>query len=81
MQQLRVTSKQEIERLLRLGLAPITDNARALIDLGFHRAYPSAAGGFLSTVWQRAVDRGYRQTDRGLRRVLSCQRAYLVPAG
>ena len=60
------------------GLAPITDNGAALIDLGFSRAYPNATAGFESTVWERSLDHGYRQTGRGLRRVSVRQRAFLV---
>jgi len=76
--QLRVSFRQEIERLLLLGLAPITDNGAALIDLGFSRAYPNAIAGYESTVWERSLDHGYRQTGRGLRRTLVRQRAFLV---
>jgi hypothetical protein len=76
--QLCVSVRQDIERLLLRGLAPITDNAAALIELGFSRAYPNAARGFESTVWERSLDRGYRQTGRGLRRVLVRQRAFLA---
>ena len=73
-----VHTSAEIERMLALGLAPITDNAEALYALGFERSYPEARSGFESTVFERSLDRGYRQTSRGLRRVMVAQRAYLV---
>jgi hypothetical protein len=76
--QLRVSFRQDIERLLLRGLAPITDNAAALIELGFSRAYPDASTGFESTVWERSLDHGYRQTGFGHRRRLVRQRAFLV---
>jgi len=73
-----VHTSAEIERLLALGLAPITDNADALHALGFERAYPDKHTGYESTIFERSVDRGYRKTERGLRRVMIAQRAYLV---
>ncbi len=68
----------EIERMLNLGLAPITDNPDALVELGFQRSYPQARAGYESTVFERSIDRGYRETANGLRRVMVCQRAFLV---
>jgi hypothetical protein len=78
-----VHAPEEIERLLVLGLSPITDNAEALEQLGFERSYPNARAGYESTVYERSVDRGYRETSGGLRRVMVCERAFLVrsPAG
>ncbi len=73
-----VSFRHDIEALLLRGLAPITDNAAVLIELGFARAYPEATSGFASTVWERSLDRGYRQTDGGLRRGVVRQRAFLV---
>jgi hypothetical protein len=61
----------DIRRLLAQGLSPITDNAEALAELGFERSYPRASTGYEATVWQRSVDRGYRETSRGLRRVMA----------
>jgi hypothetical protein len=75
-----VHSPEEIQRLLSIGLSPITDNPDALYELGFQRSYPQARSGYESTVYERSVDRGYRETDRGLRRVMVCERAYLVQA-
>lgn len=68
---------QDIERLLRLGLAPITDNAQALQQMGFARAYPTAKSRYEASMYERSVDRGSRCTPSGLRRVLICQRAFL----
>jgi hypothetical protein len=73
-----VHTAAEIERLLAIGLAPITDNAEALYELGFCRSYPQAKSGYESTVFERSIDRGYRQTQGGLRRVMVCQRAVLA---
>jgi hypothetical protein len=75
-----VHTPEQIQRLLAIGLSPITDNADALAQLGFERSYPNARSGYEATVYERSVDRGYRETDRGLRRVMVCERAYLAPA-
>jgi hypothetical protein len=77
-QQALVTSRQDIEMMLKHGLTPITRNEAALLELGFRRSYPGAASGYESTIWDRSVDRGYRQSERGLRRVMAVERAYLV---
>jgi len=73
-----VHAPEDIRRLLSLGLAPITDNAEALEQLGFERSYPNAHGGYDATIYERSVDRGYRPTKGGLRRVMVCERAFLV---
>lgn len=70
-------SKDDIERLLEHGSAPITDNETALVELGFTRAYPQVQEGYEAMVWERSVDHGCRETHRGLRRVMARQRAYL----
>jgi hypothetical protein len=70
----------DIRRLLAHGLSPITDNAEALCELGFVRSYPQASVGYEATVWERSIDRGYRETSHGLRRVMACERAFLVRA-
>ena len=75
--QVTVRRKEDIEMLLARGLAPITDNRDALLELGFERSYPQVSRGHESTVWERSIDRGYRSTSRGLRRVLARQRAFL----
>jgi hypothetical protein len=72
------SAKEEIQRFLQRGLAPITDDEDALRELGFSRAHPAASGGFERSLWERSIDRGYRQTDRGLCRVMIRQRAFLV---
>jgi hypothetical protein len=76
----RVHTTAEIEQMLMLGLSPITDNADALYQLGFERAYPQARSGYDATIFERAIDQGYRQTSSGLRRVMVCQRAFLDPS-
>jgi hypothetical protein len=78
LRQPREIAKEEIERFIQRGLAAITDNEAALVELGFARAHPNASGGFEGSLWERSLDHGYRQTGRGLRRVLIRQRAFLV---
>ncbi len=75
-----VHTPTEIERMLMLGLSPITDNVEALVELGFERSYPQARTGYESTVFERSVDRGVRETSQGPRRVMVCERAFLVAA-
>jgi hypothetical protein len=41
---------------LRRGLTPITDNAEALIELGFSRVYPQVRIGYESTIWERSIE-------------------------
>ncbi|MGH7727826.1 MAG: hypothetical protein ACREM2_03380 [Vulcanimicrobiaceae bacterium] len=72
-----MSSKDEIERLLRLGLAPITDNVAALRELGFERSYPGATSGYDSTLWERSREYGDCPTSREVRRVLARERAFL----
>lgn len=73
-----VHTSADIEKMLALGLSPITDNVDALIDLGFSQSFPSARrGGYEASIYERSVDHGYRTSARGSRRVKS-QRAFLV---
>jgi len=51
-----VHTASEIELMLRRGLAPITDNPTALLELGFERAYPQIRSGFDATIWERSID-------------------------
>jgi hypothetical protein len=64
-----------IETMLRMGLTPITDNADALAQLGFERAYPQIHAGYDSTIWERSIDVGRPNRD-GLRS-LARERALL----
>jgi hypothetical protein len=64
-----------IPELLRGGLTPITDNVRALLELGFEGAYPHVQRGYDATIWQRSIDHGTRADGR---RVLARQRAFLA---
>jgi hypothetical protein len=73
-----VHAANEIENLLRRGLTPITDNAAALRELGFERAYPHVEHGYDSTVWERAIVAPQR-SRRGLR-MLMRERALLEAA-
>lgn len=66
--------------LLARGLAPITDNRDALLELGFERSYPQVTKGHESTVWERTIDHGYRNSAGGVRRVMARQRAFLRPS-
>jgi hypothetical protein len=65
----------DIENLLRRGLTPITDDAPALRELGFERAYPQSRHGYDSTIWERAIVAPQRSPD-GLRMLIR-QRAFL----
>jgi hypothetical protein len=75
MQSLAHTASQ-IQNMLRIGLAPITDNADALVNLGFQRAYPQIPKGYDSTIWERSIDID-RRSREGQRQMVR-QRAYLV---
>jgi hypothetical protein len=74
----RVHTAADIERMLAIGLSPITDNVTALTSLGFERAYPNARTGYDASIYERSIDRGYRETKNGLARVMVCQRAFLI---
>jgi len=71
-------SPEELTSLLRRGLSPITDNARALLALGFERAYPQVRAGYESTIWERSIE--HRRQHDG-HRVFARERAYLVDVG
>ena len=71
-----VHTSSEIQSMLRLGLAPITDNVDALIGLGFERAYPQLKSGYEASIWERSVDLDSRGADD--RRRLVRERAFLV---
>lgn len=71
-----VHTSDEIRDLLRRGLTPITDNAEALIELGFVRAFPERERDFESTIWERRVDRGQRTHDGT--KVFARERAFLA---
>jgi hypothetical protein len=73
-----VRSKEEFTHLLRIGLAPITDDPSILIELGFSRSYPNTHRGFEATLWERSTNRGSRATANGKCHVLTRERAYLV---
>ena len=75
-----VHTTADIERLLTLGLSPITDNAAALTALGFERAYPNARRGYDATIYERSIDHGMRESTDGIRRVMIRQRAFLQTA-
>jgi hypothetical protein len=70
-----VHSIEAITALLLRGLAPITDNRDAVVDLGFDRAYPEIRRGYESTIWERSVER-LREPDG--RRTATRERLYLV---
>jgi hypothetical protein len=65
-----VHTAAEIERMLSLGLSPITDNVQALAELGFERSFPQAKrGGYEASVYERFVEHGNRRNK--------AQRAFL----
>ncbi len=70
-----MNTANDIEKLLRHGLTPLTDNPAALRELGFERAYPQVEHGYDSTIWERAIVAPQRSRD-GLR-MLVRQRAFL----
>jgi len=72
-----VHTPEEIITMLDRGLAPITDNRNALIDLGFEPAQPKATRSHFAALWERTLNLGYRVTDRGYRQVSIRQRAFL----
>jgi anti-anti-sigma regulatory factor len=72
-----VHTPEEIITMLDRGLAPITDNRSALVDLGFEPAQPTATRAHLAALWERTLNLGYRVTDRGYRQVSVRQRAFL----
>jgi hypothetical protein len=76
-EQTTVQRKEDIEMLLAHGLAPITDNVAALIELGFAPSFPNSRNSYEAAIWERSIDRGYRSTGRGLRRVTIRQRAFV----
>lgn len=65
------------DRLLRLGVRVPTDNLSLLLERGFTRENPRIASGEFAHHWYREVDRGYRQSDRGLARDITRERARL----
>lgn len=74
-----VHTAAEITEMLRRGLTPITDNAAALVDLGFVRAYPQVRNGLESMIWERTSEVGQRDPDG--RRRFARERAFLDPRG
>lgn len=72
-----VHCSEEIERLLKRGLAPITDNLQALERLGFVRAHPVARNQYETSIYERSIDGGTRDSRNGARRVFIRQRAFL----
>ena len=70
-----VHSVTAIEAMLRRGLTPITDNAAALKELGFERAYPDQRTGFESMIWERSIELQSRSRDG--HRQLARERAFL----
>jgi hypothetical protein len=70
-----VHTSADVRELLRRGLTPITDNADALIELGFVRAYPQHECDFESTIWERTIELGARAHDG--KKMLARERACL----
>ncbi len=68
-----VHTTADIERMLSLGLSPITDNAQALTELGFERCHPHAkVGGYEASIYERST-----AADTRARRARP-QRAFLI---
>ncbi|MDE2571523.1 MAG: hypothetical protein KGM44_03255 [bacterium] len=71
-----VHDPEGIQRMLRHGLAPVTDNRQALMALGFAAKYPNGRDAYERGIWSRSVDHGYRSSD--FRRMLVEQIAHLI---
>ena len=68
-----VHTSADIERMLSLGLSPITDNVQALMELGFERCHPQAkVGGYEASIYERPV------ADERASRKPRPQRAFLI---
>ena len=68
---------EDIGRMLVQGLAPITDNREALVDLGFEPAHPWATTKYERSVWERLVERTYHDARGAHHRVFIRERAFL----
>jgi hypothetical protein len=66
-------TKEQIERQLRLGIVPETDNRSLLCDMGFQPLYPHVQDGYHENLWGRQVE----TTASGSGRRRAVQRAYL----
>ena len=65
-------TKDEIERALRHGLIPVTDNRSVLIELGFQPSINDPE------TWERVVDYGSVDSGGEVRRVMARQRARIL---
>ena len=70
-----VHSIESIAAMLRRGLAPLTDNRDALLELGFERAYPQLRRGYEAMIWERSVELPGRLEGR---RAFVRERAFLL---
>lgn len=66
-------TQEQIERQLRMGLVPETDNRSLLCEMGFQPLYPHIEDGYHEKLWGRQVE---TTGSRGGRH-LAIQRAYL----
>ena len=66
-------TQEQIERQLRMGLVPETDNRTLLCEMGFEPLYPQTHDGYHEHLWGRQIE---TTGSRGGRR-LAIQRAYL----
>jgi|GEM_PF-2382155 hypothetical protein len=68
-----VSTKEQIERELRLGLIPAADNAAVLREMGFEPLYPHVRDGYHEKLWGRQIE---AESGRGGKR-RAIQRAVL----
>jgi hypothetical protein len=72
-----VTTREEIEHELRLGLVPAADNVAVLREMGFEPLYPHIRDGYHEKLWGRSID---LDAKRGGARQRAIQRAVLEKA-
>src|SRR5579875_529155 len=58
-----VSTKEQIERELRLGLIPAADNAAVLREMGFEPLYPHVRDGYHEKLWGRQIE---AESERGV---------------
>jgi hypothetical protein len=73
-----VSTREQIEGELRLGLVPAVDNVAILQEMGFEQLYPHVRDGYHEQLWGRQVDLDDREGLNGVKR-RAIQRAVLDP--
>ena len=73
-----VSTREQVEHQLRLGLVPAVDNVTVLQEMGFEPLYPHVRDGYHEQLWGRQVDLDDREGLHGVKR-RAIQRAVLEP--